>query len=513
VKHTAIFGLGSLVQSAFGFFLVPLYARHLKASQFGVLSLLTITLTLVSIVLKFGLNHAFFRHYYETEDPERRRQIVGTTLVFLLASSLGFTALLYMLSPELSVLIFSGDASRAELLQLVFLICFFEVVTVIPDAILRANFKSARYSAISIVAFAAQLVLISYMVIIEGATVENVLKGRLAGVAFEAAVFFVAVRRDLSLSFSAAELRGMLAFGSPLIFGQVAATLFMMIDRFFLERYSTNAEVGFYSMANSLVMAVTVLVTVPFSQVWTVMRFSVMNEEGAEEYYSHVLTYIVYVSMFLALGVAAVAGDGLLLYASKSYYPAAALIPLLAMAVVLDGASRVLNIGLTMRKKTLYAPLVIFAALGINIALNFLLIPRYASLGATVATLLSYVAYCALRYWASNLFLKVRYEWGRVFTMAAVGGALVAAFYLSDYLRGDLSVYAPEDPARRAKLFVSAAVKGALALSFPLVLAALKFYNERERRRLAEIWQKLVFALRHRKLKEASAVSNLESEI
>jgi O-antigen/teichoic acid export membrane protein len=233
------------------------------------------------------------------------------------------------------------------------------------------------------------------------------------------------------------------------------------------------------------------------------MRFSVMNEEGAEEYYSHVLTYIVYVSMFLALGVAAVAGDGLLLYASKSYYPAATIIPLLAMAAVLDGASRVLNIGLTMRKKTIYAPLVIMAALGVNIGLNFLLIPRYASLGATISTLLSYVAYCALRYGASNLFLKVRYEWGRVFTMAGVGALLIAAFYLNDYLRGDLSAYAHDDPTRTAKLFRSILVKGMLAASFPLLLWGLKFYNERERRRLGEIRNKLAFALKHRRWKEA----------
>ena len=112
--------------------LVPLYTRYLRASEFGVLSLLTITLTLVTIVLKFGLNHAFFRHYYDTDDTAHRRRIVGSTLAFLLVSGVLSTALLYLVAPQVSWLVFSGDTSHADLLRLIFFISFFEIISVIP---------------------------------------------------------------------------------------------------------------------------------------------------------------------------------------------------------------------------------------------------------------------------------------------------------------------------------------------------------------------------------------------
>jgi O-antigen/teichoic acid export membrane protein len=475
--------------------LIPVYTRYLRASEFGVLSLLTVTLTLVTIVLKLGLNHAFFRHYYETDDPAHRRKIVGSTLIFLLVSSAGATALLWNVAPQLSGFIFKGDQSRADLIQLVFVISFFDVVTLIPDSILRAKFKSAQYSALNIAAFLVQLILISYLVIHVGASVHNVLLGRLIGGAFEAVLFYVVVSRDLSLSFSATELRGMLAFGAPLIFGQISFHLFMMIDRFFLERYSSPRELGAYSMANTLVSVVTILVTVPFSQVWTVMRFSVMNEEGAEEYYSRVLTYILFVSMFFALGVAAVAGDGLMLYSLKSYWSAATIIPLLAFSAVLDCASRVLNIGITLKKRTIFAPIVIIIALVVNVGLNFWLIPRYGGMGATIATLISYLVFCALRYWASNLFFKVRYEWGRVFMVLGIGALLTAAFYVIDSLRGE--------SASRPKVFMSMAIKLSLALLFPLLLFVSRFFHERELRRIAEFWRELTSALKRRRLTES----------
>ncbi len=484
-----------MVNSAFGLVLVPVYSKYLRANEFGVLALLTVTLTLVTIVLKFGLNHAFFRHYYDTEDETHRRRIVGSTLVFLTLSSGALVALLYVFAPQVSAAVFSGEKPRADLLRFVFLISFFEVMTLIPDAILRARFKSVRYSAINIIAFFFQVGLISYLVIGVDSSVQSVLIGRLAGAVFEAAIFFLMVRRDLSISFSFPELRGMLAFGIPLIFGQIAFHLFIMIDRFFLERYTTPRELGAYAMANTLVSVVTILVTVPFSQVWTVMRFSVMNEEGAEEYYSRVLTYIVFVSMFLALGVSAVAGDGLLLFALRSYWSAAAIIPLLAMAAVLDCASRVLNIGTTLKKRTIFAPVVIFAALILNVGLNFILIPRYGSMGATVSTLISYVVFCALRFWSSNLFVKIRYEWGRVFTVVTLGATIVAFFYAIDSLRG-------ASPGTR-RLLVTMAIKVALALTFPLLLFVLGFFDERERRKMAHMWGRTLLLIRNRRLKEA----------
>jgi O-antigen/teichoic acid export membrane protein len=498
-----------VVNSAFGLVLVPVYTRYLRAGEFGILSLLTITLTLITIVLKFGLNQAFFRHYHDTDDPAHRRRIVGSTLLFLLISAAVSTALLYLIAPQLSEAIFTGDKSRTDLLRLIAFISFFEVIALVPDSILRANFKSARYSLLNILAFVFQLSVICYLVIVKQASVEQVLIGRLIGAAFEAAIFFLVVRRELSLSFSFAELREMLGFGTPLIFNQIAMTLFMMIDRFFLERYGSGErgarDVGVYAIANTLVSVVAVLATVPFSQVWTVMRFSVMNEEGAEEYYSRVLTYITFVSMFLALGVAAVAGDGLLRFARNDYWGAADIIPLLALAAVLDSASRVLNIGITLRKRTIFAPLVIAAALAINVALNFGLIPRYGSFGATVATLISYAVFCGLRYWASNLFFKVHYEWGRVAKMMVTGAALFATFYAIDHLRGDLDAFSYDDPHRRNLLYLSVLIKTLLALSFPLLLLAERFYDERERRRLAAIWRRFAVALKEGRWKTSGA--------
>jgi O-antigen/teichoic acid export membrane protein len=459
--------------------LLPLYVRKIKGSEYGMVALATIALTLICIVLKLGINHAFFRSYAESDDPARRRKLVGSTLLFLLVTTSISSLLIYLAAPQEAGIIFQGDVTRADLVRLVALNCFFEVMILVPDSILRATFRSARYSALNIAALAVQLAAIAYLVIEVAPNAHSVLLGRLIGTAFEALIFFYAARRELSLSFSAEMVRDMLAFGVPLIFGQLSLMLFMTVDRFFIETYHTRAEVGVYAMANTIVSAISILVTVPFSQVWTVMRFSVMNEEGANEYYSRVLTYVTFVGMFLALGLSAVAGDALHLRGLKSYWPAETIIPLLAFSMVLDGASRVLNIGFTIKKRTIFAPIVTMAALIVNVALNFLLIPQHGPLGAAIATLLSYFFFCGLRYWVSNRFVKVEYEWRRVFKLVLVGGVIISGFYAYDHYR-DAGLL-PEN------LYLSMVIKVAIALLFPIVLLALNFYDPGERRRIAQL--------------------------
>src|SRR5262249_50751708 len=162
--------------------------------------------------LRMGLNHAFFRQYYDTEDPARRRRIVGSALVFLLVSSAATVALLYPAAPWLSAMLLGGDRSRAWLMKLVLITCFFEVVTLVPESILRARFKSLRYSILNIVALAFQLAAISYLVLFVDRSATGIVVGRLAGTVFEAIIFYLAVRRELSLDFSLSETRAMLAF-------------------------------------------------------------------------------------------------------------------------------------------------------------------------------------------------------------------------------------------------------------------------------------------------------------
>jgi hypothetical protein len=78
-----------------------------------------------------------------------------------------------------------------------------------------------------------------------------------------------------------------------------------------------------------------------------------------------------------------------------------------------------------------------------------------------------------------------------------VGAAIIGAFYLNDWLRGDFP--------GEARLVVGLVIKATLALSFPLLLFWLRFFDSREINRIGEIWQKLTASFRRSRLTEAGS--------
>jgi O-antigen/teichoic acid export membrane protein len=71
-------------------------------------------------------------------------------------------------------------------------------------------------------------------------------------------------------------------------------------------------------------------------------------------------------------------------------------------------------VGIYLEKKTKYLPFLSGAGAIINVAANFLLIPRIGILGAALSTLLSYIVMAVGMYLVSQRFYHVEYEWSKV---------------------------------------------------------------------------------------------------
>ena len=74
-KHSAIYGLGGLVSRILAVLLLPLYTRYLSPSDYGKVETLIALTTVVGIVLRFGIHSAFFRFYFDSDDPSARNPL------------------------------------------------------------------------------------------------------------------------------------------------------------------------------------------------------------------------------------------------------------------------------------------------------------------------------------------------------------------------------------------------------------------------------------------------------
>src|SRR5262249_10593018 len=91
LKHSSIYGIGTVLSRAVAFLLLPLYTRYLTPTDYGVLELIDTTTGLVGIVVGLGVSTSVSRFYYQRETEAERNRLMSTVYILV---TFGTTALL-----------------------------------------------------------------------------------------------------------------------------------------------------------------------------------------------------------------------------------------------------------------------------------------------------------------------------------------------------------------------------------------------------------------------------------
>lgn len=469
VSEAVIFGVAPLVTSLTGFLLTFVYAKYLEPRDLGHLALLLGTEAFATQILGVGMTQAFFRSYFDDDSVDRRRRITATTLWFLVAVNLVFALASYPLAAWYAGLL---DIADARLVQLVIALTALDTVNNVPFLIMKATKRSRSYVAVKWIAGLVQFGVIVLLVAVFEVGLLGAMIGWVAGTALQTVIYFALLRGQFDFGFSFAELRPMLWLGVPMVANALATKALITADRFFINYYFSAREVGLYELANKFASILPVLVTNPFSLIWPAMRFEVMKDDDADEYYSLVLTYLVFLSLYFGLGVSVLVPDLIRATLREEYWGAIPVVPLFVGYYLLVASGKGVNVGLMTEKKAYWNPIIVVSAAVLNIALNFLLIPRYGMLGAAWSTLIAYAFMVWFRWYMSTRFHPVAYEWRRILLLLGVAGAMYA---------GIVSI-----PI--GNVYASFAIRFCLAATYPLVLAAFGFFAARERARLVELF-------------------------
>src|ERR671931_256635 len=86
-RHSAIYGLGSIVARILAVLLLPLYTRYLSPSDYGLIETLVALAAVLTALVAQAMKSAFFRFYFDSAEPERRLVVVRTAFWYVLAAS------------------------------------------------------------------------------------------------------------------------------------------------------------------------------------------------------------------------------------------------------------------------------------------------------------------------------------------------------------------------------------------------------------------------------------------
>ncbi len=464
-KHSAVYGFGHIFTRMVNFLLLPLYTNRLPADEYGVSALIFAFLAVMTPIYTYGIDAAFLRYFILSDDPVRKRRVFSTAFWAVFTAGCIFTILIYVFADFFSGLLFS-HGNYHHLIRLASAILFFDVMTFLPFLYLRAEEKSILFTVFKFFNVIINVSFNIYFLVyldkgVEGIFLANVLA---SGLTFLVILFILI--KEVSFSFNKNDFVELCKFGLPYLPSVLSVVVLDLVDRPILERLLGLEQTGIYSAGLKLGMFMSLFVTA-FRFAWHPFFLSTSKQKDAKEVFSKVLTYFTTIGMGIFLIISLYINEivqfkffGHTLIGSE-YWQGTKVVPAILLSYVFYGIYVNFIIGVYLREKTKYLPLVTGAGVLVNIILNFALIPIIGMMGAALAKVCGYVVMSVVMFLFNQRIYAIRYEFVRLLKLALVTAGI---FYFGYIFKTDWHAF----------------MKLLFVLAFPVLLFLSGFFDKRE---------------------------------
>ena len=469
-KDSFVYGLGSMVSRIIGFFLLPVYTRVFSTSGYGVIDVVSTTVSLMTILLSSGMvGTALSYYFYSTDDEDDRTLTITSNLLYLIVvnSLVGLVAWVFV--KDISHFLFRSF-DYVVYLRLAILTLPFAVANQLNVNLFRLRFKPWLYFALTVSNVVLTMVMNIILVVILRVGLIGVYWTNLTTTALFALIGLWMNRAYFSWNVSWKRLKGMLAYGLPLVPGAVAMWVIISLDRWFLTQYAGLGDVGLYATGAKIGSAV-VIVTGAFRTANVAHQFATSREEGAKEFYADTLKYYLLLLCFLGLGVSVFGREVIEILTPMEYWSAYRAVPFFVFSAIGYGLYQLVGVGILLAKKTPITGTTILVAGLVHIGLLLVFVPMWSYIGAGFVTLATHVGVVLVLYYAAQQVYPIPYPARDVIKIVLVTTGLAMAGVLFD----------------ADSLVVRGVVKMGLVLLYPIVLIMLSATSWGELRSVAGI--------------------------
>lgn len=411
-KHFFTLFLGTGLNVILGIITTPVVTRLVNPDVYGQLSIFTLYGSILMVFMLFGQDQAYNRFYYARPEREYKRYILGLTakIPILLSIVISVVICIYY--------VLSGSDNKVLLIFAVYTISM--VVDRFTNTTLRLDMKSAMYSFTMnmqkltytmFVVIAVYFTDISHILILTGCTVLAQIVSCVIGIIVERDMW----RPETFLSnknsryIRVVNFRKTFRYGWPFIFSSLCAWLFTGADKLMIQFLSNDTQLGIYASALS-VIGIFSVITNTFTTIWAPMAVEEYEKKsGSTEFFVKATDYIAIV-LFAAGACVILFKDLIVFLLGPEYREAVFLIPFLSLYPVLYTISESTVYGINFLQKTHWHIIITGACGLLNVVLNYFLIKAMGSLGAAVATGITYTALLIFRTYFSLKCFPVKYH-------------------------------------------------------------------------------------------------------
>ncbi|MEQ8578074.1 MAG: oligosaccharide flippase family protein [Balneola sp.] len=388
-KDIIAYGVMSGISKSVNLVLLPVLTRQFSTSEYGIIDVISILTSLLSLIIALSLESAVMRFWFESKKKDELSKLISSSLIFVLGTGILIIFLIYLFSGTISVLLLDSSENWIY----VFLgacSALFMALKNIPLVALRMQRRIIGYNSVNLI---QSLLYVGLALLLIFKFQQGLISVFIALAISHAIAFIIGLlmnRRLIKAEFSLSFLKPSLKYSLPMFPAVFVTWLNQQADRFLLLLFLGLGAVGIFGASAKIVMIIALLVTI-FRQAWTPLSINALDKEETErnQFYEKVFK-LYFIGMF-TIGIIIVLFSRPLLdlLVPVEYHTGYVIIPWLIGAMVLHGSASITNLGTVISKKTGANSIAAWTGAFTNICLGLLLIPKFGIAGAAIGSFIA----------------------------------------------------------------------------------------------------------------------------
>ncbi len=428
VKNLSWISVGQFSSKVLVFLLLPLYTTYLSTTDYGIFDIiLTITL-LISPILTLQMTEPVVR--FSLEKNSNPIQILAVALFVLIIGS----TILILIFPAVRMFIDVED-----LYYWFFVFFVLRNLHMLLNQFLKGTNQIKLYAVLGIVSTLITIILNIVFLVVFNMKLNGFLLANILGHFLIILTIFVLAIKNIKgllnsvIFFNKDLLVRMSQYSIPMIPNALSWWVINASDKIILTFILGPAVVGVYAVGYKLPSILSIIMGMIMSA-WYIASVEDFGSDGNRKLFSDTINLILSCNLVIASLIVFFIKNIAELLFQKGFYEAWTVVPILILGYLFFSLAVFLESIYTSSYSTKKLFLSTVSAATLNLLLNFLLIPFFSTIGAALATSLSFIILFVLRYLGSKKIYSFYIPMSRFIISIGIVTLLIIATYISDFV-------------------------------------------------------------------------------
>lgn len=442
-KKILAYTVGPIGTGLIGFISLPIITWFFSVEDVGRISMLQVFTNFFVLLFSLGFDQAYVREYHLADNkPQLFKTLFIPSLTLCIISCLVFL----VINPTFIAWHLYDISS--EKLSIITIICFIlSLSSRFLSLVLRMQERALAFSMSQLLPklffliFILTIVWLGYRRNIYSLVYANLLSITVAFCVFlwnTKTEWYLSLKTKIDIE----RLRKAFSFGLPLIVAGMATWGLNVMDRLFLKNMSNLSELGIYSVAISIAAVATLFTTV-FNTIWAPMVYKWESEGEIDQNKINNITNHALAVVYFVIVLSALFSWIIPYFLPENYQPIQYIVTACLLIPFFYMLSEITGLGIAIKRKTIFSVVVAFVAMLLNCILNYFLVPKFGSSGATTANVIAFSVFFILRTEFSRLiWRKTPVSKLYVLLLLLVSSSIMNIFLMREYTWQVLIIWA-----------------------------------------------------------------------